>query len=58
MTSVFKDDYCFPQGFFWGENYESDDPFVADKTLKTFNADDKMIDFTNFVNDLTKQKKG
>lgn len=54
LTSVFKDDYCFPAGFFSGENYDSDDPFISDETLSTFNAKDKMIDFTNFVNDMTR----
>jgi lysosomal alpha-mannosidase len=58
LTSVFKDDYCFPTGFYTGENYDSDDPFISDPTLKTFNANEKMIDFINLVNDFTKIKKG
>lgn len=58
LTNVFKNDYCFPQGFFTGENYDADDPFISDKALSTFNAEDKMIDFVNFVNELTKNKKG
>lgn len=58
LTNVFKDDYCFPRGFYTGENYDSDDPFISDKSLSTFNADEKMVDFVNFVNDLTRNKKG
>ena len=49
LTSVFKTDYCFPEGFFSGANYNSDDPFIDDKTLSSFNADSKMVDFINWV---------
>jgi hypothetical protein len=49
LTNVFKYDYCFPENFFSGANYNADEPFVADKTLTTFNADKKMIDFVNWV---------
>jgi hypothetical protein len=58
LTNVFHDDYCFPKGFFTGENYDSDDPFISDKSISSFNAEEKMIDFVNFVNNLTKTKKG
>jgi hypothetical protein len=38
LTNVFKMDYCFPEGFLFGENYDSDDRIVTDKSLSTFNA--------------------
>ena len=46
---MFKTDYCFPEGFFTGANYNSDDAFIDDKSLTSFNADSKMIDFVNWV---------
>jgi len=58
LANVFPDDYCFPAGFFTGENYNSDDPFISDPTLQTFNAEEKMIDFINYANDYTKERKG
>ena len=58
LTNVFRTDYCFPAGFATGENYESDDPFITDETLSTFNAKDKMVDFVNWVNDLTRTRLG
>ena len=58
LTSVFKTDYCFPTGFSFGENYDSDDPFIADKSLTSFNADEKLIDLVNFVQDISTQRRG
>ena len=55
---MFRDDYCFPPGFFTGESYDSDNLFISDPTLSTFNANEKMVDFVNYVNDYTRQKKG
>jgi lysosomal alpha-mannosidase len=58
LTNVFKYDYCFPEGFFAGANYNADDAFITDKTLTSFNADNKMIDFINWVQDLTVTNRG
>ena len=54
LTSVFKSDYCFPDGFLTGENYDSEDPFITDKSLSSVNAEDKLIDFVNYVQDVSK----
>ena len=39
LTNVFKADYCYPTEFLTGENLDTDDVIVTDKTLHTFNAD-------------------
>jgi len=49
LTHVFRTDYCYPTGFSIADNMLSDDVFVDDRTLDTFNAEDKMIDFINYV---------
>lgn len=41
LTNVFRTDYCYPTGFSIAENMLSDDVFVDDRTLDTFNAEDK-----------------
>lgn len=55
---MFRGDYCFPTGFLTGENYDSEDPLITDQTLTSFNAKDKLIDFVNFVQDISKQRRG
>ena len=49
LVSVFKDDYCWPPGFAIDENSSFDDPFVVDKTLKTYNAEEKATDLVNYI---------
>ena len=41
-----------------GESYDSDDVFVSDKSLSTFNADEKVIEFVNIAHDLYKHHMG
>ena len=43
--------------FFAGEAYDTDDVFQPDKTLSTFNADEKLIAFVNFVQGETERRK-
>ena len=58
LTHVFTGDYCYPQGFFSGESFESDDAFISDETLQTFNAPDKMAQFVNYVQQQYGQRRG
>ena len=58
LTHVFSGDYCYPQGFFAGESFDSDDTFVSDDTLETFNAPDKMAQFVNYVQQQYSQRRG
>jgi hypothetical protein len=43
LTYVWQEDYCFPPGFMVSENYASEDPFITDQSLSTFNAKEKMM---------------
>lgn len=36
----------------------SEDPFVTDKSLSTFNANEKMMQFINFIQNDTHYRKG
>lgn len=47
-----RDHYCWPQGFWYDERFPQDDPVVSDKTLETFNADQKTKDFQNYINQM------
>jgi hypothetical protein len=31
------------------ERYDADTPFIDDPTLKTFNAEDKMVELVNYL---------
>ena len=58
LTYVWQEDYCYPPGFTVGENLVSEDPFVTDKSLSTFNANEKMTQFINFIQNDTHYRKG
>ena len=58
LTNVFKTDYCYPTGFYSSESYESDDPFVDDESLSTFNAKEKLVELVNYINGIAYTKKG
>lgn len=58
LTNVFKFDYCYPTEFLTGENLDTDDVIVTDKTLHTFNADLQMTKMINYVTETYKWKKG
>ena len=51
------DHYCSPPGL-GVDNLSNDDPFVVDKNMETFNADQKVEGFMNWLNDYTKHFKG
>ena len=42
FTHVMYDHYYWPRGFEYDQRDSSDDPVVTDKTLSTFNADQKV----------------
>jgi len=48
---VFSNDYCYPSEFSHGESYETDDAFISDESLETFNAKEKMAAFENYIQD-------
>jgi hypothetical protein len=58
LTYVWPNDYCYPQGFFAGESYDTDDLFQPDQSLTTFNADEKMMKFVNYIQGETFRRKG
>lgn len=49
LLSAFHDHYCFPPGFYVDERYDADTPFIDDPTLKTYNAEDKMVELVNYL---------
>jgi lysosomal alpha-mannosidase len=54
---VFRNDYCFPTGFFFGENYDADDAFVSDESLSTFNAAERSLELINFIQASAKMRR-
>jgi hypothetical protein len=49
LTYAFPSDYCYPEGFAMGEFSDADDILVSDKSMSTFNADEKMRQFVNMI---------
>ena len=47
-----RDHYCWPQGFWYDERFWGDEPFVDNKKLDTFNADQKVADFQKYLNEM------
>lgn len=45
FTSIFRDHYCYINGF------NNNEGFVTDPTLSTFNADVRMTNFVNYINE-------
>jgi hypothetical protein len=58
LTYVWPFDYCYPEGFYSGESYSTDDEFVGDPTLTSFNADEKMTKFVNYIQVDSAKRKG
>jgi len=50
FTSVMRDFYCAPEGFWYDAGYPIDDPFVTNRKLDTFNAQAKTEDFAKYLN--------
>lgn len=58
FTSVFQDHYGFPDPFKADMFFKDQDLMITDKTLTSFNADEKLIEFVNFVHDYSDSRLG
>lgn len=52
FTSIMYDHYYWPAGFNYDERDSDDSPVITDKTLSTFNGDEKVKDMLKYVNDM------
>lgn len=52
FTGAMRDHYCWPQGFWYDERFWNDEPFVVNKKMDTFNADQKVKDFQKYLNEM------
>ena len=58
FTHTMQDHYSYPSGFKYDENNFSDEPTVADKTLETFNADEKAAQMWQYVKHMQQHYRG
>lgn len=49
-----RDHYCWPTGgmFWYDERFTNDEPWVTDKKLDTYNADEKVKLFQKYLNEM------
>jgi hypothetical protein len=52
FTSVMRDHYCWPKGFTYDERFGDDDPFVTNRKLDTFDADNKTMMLQKYINEM------
>ena len=58
LTSVFKADYCSPEGLLTGENYQADDLIETDRSLSSFNADEQVHKLVEWSHAVYRSRKG
>ena len=60
FTGIMQDHYCWASGFWYDERADltNDDPFISDKRLSTFNADQKTKDLTDYLLDMHENYRG
>jgi len=54
MTSIWRDHYCWIPGF----QVNDEDNFEIDPNLESFNADERMVKFINYVHEQSGHHKG
>ena len=60
FTAVMQDHYCWSQGMWYDEREDltNDDPVVDDPRLDDFNADDKVVQFEDYIKDMNDNYRG
>lgn len=53
-----KDGYFWPNGFWHDEKFLGDDSFVSSKKYSTFNAEEKMKNFLEYINEMAAGYRG